>query len=77
MKLYLISQDVNNGYDTWNAFVVCAKNEEDAKTVRELDPVDEFYGGWVKDTNDIKVEYLGNAKPGSKRGIILESFNAG
>ena len=31
MKLYLVSQDVNNGYDTFDSFVVACDNEEEAK----------------------------------------------
>ena len=37
LKLYLISQNVNNGYDTFSAAVVCAENEEDAKRVHPHD----------------------------------------
>jgi hypothetical protein len=31
MKLYLISQGVNNGYDTYDSAVVAAENEQAAK----------------------------------------------
>lgn len=31
MKLFLVSQDVNNGYDTYSNMVVCAENEEKAR----------------------------------------------
>lgn len=31
LKLYLLSQSVNNGYDTHDSCVVCAENEEEAK----------------------------------------------
>lgn len=30
MKIYLISQKVNNGYDTYDSAIVCAKNKEEA-----------------------------------------------
>ncbi len=33
MKLYLISQDVNGGYDTFDSAVVCANSEEEAKRI--------------------------------------------
>jgi len=33
MNLYLITQDVNNGYDTFDSAVVSAKSEIDARTV--------------------------------------------
>jgi hypothetical protein len=33
MNLYLISQDVNNGYDTYDSAVVAAKSGNDARTI--------------------------------------------
>lgn len=33
MKLYLISQKVNNDYDTYDSAVVVAKDEEEAKKI--------------------------------------------
>lgn len=39
MKLYLISQDVTNGYDTYDSAVVLAESEDDAKLIHP----DEFY----------------------------------
>ena len=31
MNIYLISQEKNSGYDTYDSAVVCAENEEAAK----------------------------------------------
>ena len=31
MNIYKVEQDVNNGYDTYDSFVVVAENEEIAK----------------------------------------------
>ena len=31
MNLYLVSQNVNNGYDTYDNFVVVANNEDEAR----------------------------------------------
>ena len=77
MKLYLITQDVNNGYDTYDSFVVCAKDEEDAKMVHELDDDELYCKTWVSNIEDIKVKYLGEADESIERGEILGSFNAG
>jgi len=71
MKLYKISQETNYEYDTYDSFVVAAKSEIDAETVIP------FGSDWVNSTDDIIIEYLGTAKPGTKRGDILGSFNAG
>ena len=75
MKLYLISQEVNNNYDTFDRFVVCAENEEKAKLVHELDNYP--FGAWVRNVDDITVEYIGEARDGMGEGEILGSFNAG
>lgn len=32
-KIYLISQNVNNDYDTYDSAVVCAENEEEARVI--------------------------------------------
>lgn len=43
MKLYLISQNVNNGYDTYDSAVVCAETEEEARMI----PISISYNmGW-------------------------------
>lgn len=93
MKLYKISQEVNNNFDTYDSAIVCAENEEEAKKICP----DKFYklegDEWVFRRGDgsivdkrcytwcdikyVTVEYIGEAKKELKKGIILASFNAG
>lgn len=85
MNLYYISQDIANGYDTYSAAVVAAKDAEDAKTIHpssyeedkwwERGP--DLYGTWANHPSEVKAEYIGKAKPGTERGVILASFHAG
>lgn len=77
MKLYLISQEVNNGYDTYDSFVVCASDEEDARIIYPLDDHSIGYGNWVSSPDDINVKFIGEAAPEIKRGVVLGSYNAG
>lgn len=77
MKIYLVSQNKNNNYDTYSDFVVYAENEEKAKLIHPLDPKKDNYGSWVKSVKHISVEYLGEAKPEAIEGEILGSFHAG
>lgn len=85
MKLYLLSQNDNNGYDTYDACVVCAENEEDAKIMQPkyngfkiFDPLNiEPYTSWAKSAESISCVEIGEANENQKRGIILASFNAG
>jgi hypothetical protein len=72
MKLWLISQDVN----TFDSAVVSAATEEEA---REIKPYESTYYGedtWCE-AKDVKVQYLGEAKEGTQKGVICASFNAG
>ncbi len=86
MKIYLISQDVNNGWDTFDSAIVIAENEEEAKKIHPYGnydyeeegdgKYDKRYGGWSK-KEFVEVEYIGEAKKGSERGVVCASFNAG
>lgn len=80
MNLYLLSQNKNNGYDTYDACIVCAIDENDAKTIhpagRETPIIEtDIYSSWVG-ISDVECEFIGTAH-NQKRGVILSSFNAG
>lgn len=80
MKLWLLSQDVNSGYDTFDSFVVACNTAEEA--LNSL-PSDDKYvrdhpdSYWTSDHSEITVKYLGEAAPGLQPGLICASFNAG
>jgi len=78
MKLYLLSQDVNNDYDTYDSCVVVAENEEDAVTMKPHDMYKllecELNNAWCE-IKDVQVEYLGETN--LERGVVCASFNAG
>jgi hypothetical protein len=77
MNLYLLTQNVNNDYDTYDSCIVCAESEEDAKTITPNNsPFGGLYTSWAYSINDVKAELIGRAI-NQKRGIILASFNAG
>ena len=75
MKLFKIWQTENNGYDTYDSAVVAAKSEEDAVNINPAHNPN-FYHSWAS-PDKVRVEYLGTAKPGTKRGVICASFNTG
>ncbi len=77
MKLYSVSQSVNNDYDTYDEIIVAANSTEDAKAVMPLDDTESVGGVWVKSFKDLLVREIGTAVKGTKRGIILASYNAG
>lgn len=87
MNIYKISQGVNNDYDTYDSAIVCAENEEEAKKIHPRGEYDykeknddikeeENYGSWAK-KEFVEVEYIGVAKEGLEKGVIVASFNAG
>jgi hypothetical protein len=86
MKLYLLTQKVNNDYDTFDSCIVAAETEQDAKNINpdgdEMNTPNNwqqelFYSNWVTDVKDIQVKEIGTATADTKRGLILASFNAG
>jgi hypothetical protein len=80
MRLYLLSQDEFNDYDTYDAIIVCAENIEDAKSISPSGGKfieGDRSSGWATKKENIKCEEIGIAFENQKRGIILASFNAG
>ena len=79
MNLYLISQDVNNDYDTYSDAVVAAESEEAARRTHPSNgPGYEEGGGdgtWAP-YQDVKVVLIGYSSDG-KPGVICASFHAG
>lgn len=79
MKLYLVSQSVNNDYDTYDSFVICCNSEDEAK---QSHPSGRIVGklrfsDWPNEQESINVKYLGEADPDLPAGIVCSSFNAG
>ena len=81
MKLYLLTQSDNDGYDTYDSCIVCAKDEVDAKNIT---PTGEGvfrettgFSFWAYNASAITCEEIGVANDSQERGVILSSFNAG
>jgi len=72
MKLYHLYQNVNNNYDTYDSAIVAANSEEEARNM----PVGDPRYSWCE-PKDVQVEYIGEAKEGTEKEIILSSYNAG
>jgi len=82
MNLYLISQDINNDYDTYDSAVVAAESKEEARGIHPhedfgSDGFDIDFDDWVRpiDAYKIKVELIGTTD--KKKGVILSSYRAG
>lgn len=84
MKLWLIRQNVNNGYDTYDSAVMAANTEDEARVMIPGHGGHDEWGknhwahhSWVKEESDVIVQYIGEAADGTEKGQIIASFNAG
>lgn len=85
MNLYLLWQEVNNDYDTYDSCVVCAENMDEAIRIHPAnnpreEPRDELWESLVNewaDLENIYCELIGKAAPGIPKGLVIASFNAG
>ena len=81
MNLYLLKQNTNTGYDTFDACIVAAQSEQEAK---QITPINETFGqtggsavGWCDSVDKVHCTYIGSATFGTPKGVILASFNSG
>lgn len=67
------------GYDVYDACVVAAETEDDARNIHPLSEWMWVSNGdmWPKNPKDVKVKLIGTAETGINRGVIVASFNAG
>jgi len=81
MKIYLISQNENDDYDTYDSAVVYAKDEKEVRKIhpsgRQKEWRDESCSNWCDKPSQVEVKYIGEAPKQKKKGVILSSFNAG
>lgn len=63
MNIYLVSQNVNTGYDTYDSFVCVAENEDDARTIHPS-----RFATHIKDSKWMGT-YSGGAKIGEEYSL--------
>ena len=80
MNLYRISQKVNKDWDTFDAAIVAAENEDVAQRMHPGGngryPLEDYPMCWACPA-DVFPELIGVAVEGTKAGVILASFKAG
>lgn len=87
MNLYLLTQTVNRGYDTYDSCVVVAENEEDARMTRpdertwdqerELASKGRPSMAWADAPKQVIVTHIGETSFYQEAQLVLASFNAG
>lgn len=77
LRLWLIMQDEEAGYDTYDGAVVCAASEGDARRIHPCGS-DDGWGRmdayWAKDPERVTARMIGTAAPGVPPGVVLASF---
>jgi hypothetical protein len=75
MKLYKLTQNINKGYETYKAILVCANDPIDAKYISPTGcEVDDYIGDDWAAMEDIQCEYIGEAAAHIQRGVILTDY---
>lgn len=81
MNLYLLTQDVNVGWDTYDSAIVCAESEAEAVKIH---PDGTFFDSmwlatydWVKTPSDVKCKKIGVADDSIEKGVVLDVYLPG
>lgn len=80
MNLYLLTQDENSGYDSYDSCVVVATSPEDAILITPDNSLwsDRFFDSWCSSPEQVTCTYIGIADGSLSEGsVICSSFNAG
>lgn len=78
MKLFLIYQEQNSGYDTYDSAVVVAPDEETARRMCPDGGGSNGYNPWTWTAPEyVSVNYLGEAAEGLPEGFVCKSYNGG
>lgn len=81
MKIWLLSQSVHTGYDTYDSAVVAAETENEARQIHpdaKVWPKVKYHGAfctWAETPDQVDVTLIGEAAPDVDHGLILASFN--
>ena len=76
MNLYLVEQDENTGYDTYDSFVCSARTEESARQQNPCLIEWGDWGSWASSPDKVIVTEIGKTNIDEEK-IIISSFNAG
>lgn len=79
MKIYLLTQNQNTWYDTYDSCVICAENEDEAKNILpNWEPFGEDqWSAWAYTKEWITCEEIWECNNNQKKWVICASFNAG
>lgn len=78
MNIYLLTQNTNRWYDTYDGCVVTAESEEEARLIlpRSYMKWDSYNWAWADKPEQVMVQCLWKANKWTAGCVILGSFNA-
>jgi hypothetical protein len=81
MKLFLITQEENKDWDTYQGAIVCADDDVEARNMNPssgepMDWSDRRYD-WCSTPEAVTVKYIGEPAAGLEKGVILSDYKAG
>lgn len=80
MNLYLIWQEENMGYDTFDSAIVCAENIDEARHIHPSGNQNRWIDtqwDWADNPDQVYAKLIGKADTTIEKGVVLSSFNAG
>jgi len=80
LYIYLLQQDDNTSYDTYDSCVVVSDSEDNARLIRPstYQTWENNWNDWANSPESVTVTYLGEADESLKLNeVICSSFNAG
>jgi len=75
--LWLLSQNENRGYNTYDSCLVAADTEDDAKLIFPGEYESFNSRRWAYSINGVHVEKIGVTHAKNRGKVIIASFNAG
>lgn len=80
MNLYLVSQEANRDYDTFDSFVIAAPDEETARNTHPNGGIidwrkADWRSDWAFEPEQVVSKLIGTTE--TEQGVICASFNAG
>jgi len=78
MNLYLITCTASGEWETYEAAVVAAPDQDTAKEIHPSGDKDQWgTGTWAKSSESVRADPIGVASEGTECGVILASYHAG
>lgn len=82
MNIYHLTQNEENGYDTYSDCVVVAKTNKAARNIHPSGDKshwkdNKWFQDWASNPKNVSAQFIGKAKKGLEGTVICASYHAG